>query len=73
MRFGFEFWKKPSPASWLLRPGLPVGASLLAIACIIVAFQSSGRRHKMEAEQLNAISNKIQDLRTRNVELRRYL
>jgi len=27
----------------------------------------------MEAEQLNALTNKIQDLRTRNVELRRYL
>jgi len=27
----------------------------------------------MEAEQLNALTNKIQDLRTRNLELRRYL
>lgn len=27
----------------------------------------------MEAEQLNALTNKIQDLRTRNIELRRYL
>ena len=27
----------------------------------------------MEAEQLNALSNKIQDLSTRNIELRRYL
>jgi len=27
----------------------------------------------MEAEQLNALTNMIQDLRTRNLELRRYL
>jgi len=27
----------------------------------------------MEAEQLNALTNKIQDLRARNLELRRYL
>jgi hypothetical protein len=73
MRSGFKIWEKPSPASWLLRPGLPVGASLLAIACIIAAFPGSDRKQKMEAEQLNALTNKIQDLRARNIELRRYL
>jgi hypothetical protein len=33
----------------------------------------SKRQTDMEAEQLNAITNKLQDLRTRTVELRRYL
>ena len=29
--------------------------------------------HIMEAEQLNALTNQLQDLRTRTTELRRYL
>jgi len=36
------------------------------------AFQDT-RNTSMEAEQLNAITNSIQDLRTRNTELRRFL
>ncbi len=31
------------------------------------------KTHSMEAEQLNALSNSIQDLRNRSDELRRYL
>ena len=36
------------------------------------AFQQTGIQN-MEAEQLNLITNKLQDLRARTAELRRYL
>lgn len=39
--------------------------------CIIFGFPAQIRN--MEAEQLNAIANKLADLETRSAELRRYL
>jgi hypothetical protein len=41
--------------------------------CIIAAFSASDKYKTMEAEQLNALSNQLQDLATRSAELRRYL
>ena len=42
--------------------------------CVIIRPLSSKRqRHLMEAEQLNALANQLQDLTLRNAELRRYL
>ena len=41
-------------------------------ACIIAAFANSSETI-MEAEQLNTLSNQLQDLGLRSAELRRYL
>jgi hypothetical protein len=74
MRFGFEPEETLRQQAGSYSAAPPVGASLLAIACIIAAFPSSDYKDiTMEAEQLNALSNSLQDLRSRSNELRRFL
>jgi hypothetical protein len=46
MQFGFELKETLRQQAGSYNTAPPVGASLLAIACIIAAFQSSGRKHK---------------------------
>ena len=51
--------------------GAPTNFCDWLLACIIAAF--AARDNIMEAEQLNALTNQMQDLRSRTAELRGYL
>jgi hypothetical protein len=44
-----------------------------AVSGIMSGFPAPARAPIMEAERLNAISNKLADLKARELELRRYL
>ena len=51
----------------------PSGGACLWAHRLVYNFRFCGIHNDMEAEQLNAIARRLQDLSLRNAELRRYL